>query len=64
MSRPIWLVALFALALAALVGSHAPFAGAEGFKKIFVVENIPRTATGKILRRAVAALLCGKEQTA
>ena len=34
-------------------------------KKIFVVESIPRTATGKILRRAVAAALCsGKEHMA
>jgi acyl-CoA synthetase (AMP-forming)/AMP-acid ligase II len=34
-------------------------------KKIFVVDSIPRTATGKILRRAVAAALCsGKEQMA
>ncbi|HEX9121248.1 MAG TPA: acyl--CoA ligase [Terriglobales bacterium] len=31
-------------------------------KKIFVVESIPRTATGKILRRAVAALLCGGKE--
>jgi acyl-CoA synthetase (AMP-forming)/AMP-acid ligase II len=28
-------------------------------KKIFVVQTIPRTATGKIQRRAVAATLCG-----
>jgi acyl-CoA synthetase (AMP-forming)/AMP-acid ligase II len=34
-------------------------------KKIFVVDSIPRTATGKILRRAVAAALCsGKEHVA
>ncbi|MGZ4812447.1 MAG: acyl--CoA ligase [Terriglobales bacterium] len=34
-------------------------------KKIFIVESIPRTATGKILRRAVAAALCsGKEHVA
>ena len=35
-------------------------------KKIFVVESIPRTATGKIQRRAMAAILCapGKEHVA
>ena len=27
-------------------------------KKIFIVESIPRTATGKIQRRLVAASLC------
>jgi hydrogenase/urease accessory protein HupE len=31
-SRPIWLAVLFGLALAAFVGSHAPFAEAEGFR--------------------------------
>jgi len=31
-------------------------------KKIFVVDSIPRTATGKILRRAMAALLCGGKE--
>ncbi len=35
-------------------------------KKIFVVDTIPRTATGKVQRRVVAAKLCGagKEQVA
>ena len=34
-------------------------------KKIYVVDSIPRTATGKIQRRVVAAALCsGKEQVA
>jgi acyl-CoA synthetase (AMP-forming)/AMP-acid ligase II len=31
-------------------------------KKIFVVESIPRTATGKIQRRMVAATLCGAKE--
>lgn len=31
-------------------------------KKIFIVESIPRTATGKIQRRVVAAALCGNKE--
>ncbi|MGI9101752.1 MAG: acyl--CoA ligase [Terriglobales bacterium] len=33
-------------------------------KKIFIVESIPRTATGKIQRGVVAATLCAKEPAA
>ena len=31
-------------------------------KKIYLVENIPTTATGKIRRRAVAAVLLDEEE--
>jgi urease accessory protein len=57
MSRPIWLAALFGLALAALVGSHAPVAEAEGFRA--GLEH-PFAVPAHLIALAACGLLAGQ----